>query len=256
MNDKKPLILISNDDGVRAKGLAALVDALSPLGDILVMAPDRARSGAACGITPHDPVRYKVVEERPGVKICACTGRPVDCVKLALDVVADRRPALVVSGVNHGDNSSVSVHYSGTMGVVVEGCMKGLPSVGFSLCDFDADADFSPAALYVRDISERVLREGLPHGVCLNVNFPKSEHFAGLRVCRMAHGMWVNEWEEAVHPHGHKYYWLTGSYVNLEPEETDTDAYALQHGYVAVTPVQVDMTAYGAMAGLKDLETL
>ena len=118
MNDKKPLILISNDDGVRAKGLAALVDALSPLGDILVMAPDRARSGSACGITPHDPVRYKVVEERRGVKICACTGRPVDCVKLALDVVADRRPALVVSGVNHGDNSSVSVHYSGTMGVL------------------------------------------------------------------------------------------------------------------------------------------
>ena len=244
MNDKKPLILISNDDGVRAKGLAALVDALSPLGDILVMAPDRARSGSACGITPHDPVRYKVVEERPGVKICACTGRPVDCVKLALDVVADRRPALVVSGVNHGDNSSVSVHYSGTMGVVVEGCMKGLPSVGFSLCDFDADADFSPAALYVRDISERVLREGLPHGVCLNVNFPVVERFSGVKVCRMARGTWGNEVVRCHHPRGYDYFWMVGEYTNDEPEATDTDNWALTHGYVAITPTTVDVTDY------------
>ena len=256
MNDRKPLILISNDDGVQAKWVNALVDMLSPLGDILVMAPDRARSGSACGITPHDPVRYRVVEERPGVKVCACTGTPVDCVKLALEAEAGRQPALLASGINHGDNSSVSVHYSGTMGVVIEGCMKGIPSVGFSLCDFDADADFSPAAPFVRGIAERVLREGLPDGVCLNVNFPKAAGYAGVRVCRMAHGTWANEWCGAVHPRGYKYYWLTGNYVDLEPEQQDTDAYALRHGFVAVTPVQIDMTAYQAMAGLKDLEKL
>lgn len=142
MNDMRPLILLSNDDGVQAKGLNELIDMLSPLGDILVMAPDSARSGSACAITSYDPLRYRVVAVRPGIKVCACSGTPVDCVKLALEMEAGRKPDVVVSGINHGDNSSVNVHYSGTMGVVLEGCMKGIPSIGFSLCDFDADADF------------------------------------------------------------------------------------------------------------------
>lgn len=173
MNDMRPLILLSNDDGVQAKGLNELIDMLSPLGDILVMAPDSARSGSACAITSHDPLRYRVVAVRPGIKICACSGTPVDCVKLALEMETGRKPDVVVSGINHGDNSSVNVHYSGTMGVVLEGCMKGIPSIGFSLCDFDADADFSPTVPYVRDIVARVLKTGLPAGVCLNVNFPR-----------------------------------------------------------------------------------
>ena len=172
MNDMRPLILLSNDDGVQAKGLNELIDMLSPLGDILVMAPDSARSGSACAITSHDPLRYRVVAVRPGIKVCACSGTPVDCVKLALEMETGRKPDVVVSGINHGDNSSVNVHYSGTMGVVLEGCMKGIPSIGFSLCDFDADADFSPTVPYVRGIVARVLKTGLPAGVCLNVNFP------------------------------------------------------------------------------------
>ena len=134
MNDMRPLILLSNDDGVQAKGLNELIDMLSPLGDILVMAPDSARSGSACAITSHDPLRYRVVAVRPGIKICACSGTPVDCVKLTLEMETGRKPDVVVSGINHGDNSSVNVHYSGTMGVVLEGCMKGIPSIGFSLC--------------------------------------------------------------------------------------------------------------------------
>ena len=258
MNDMRPLILLSNDDGVQAKGLNELIDMLSPLGDILVVAPDGARSGSACAITSHDPLRYRVLSVRPGVKVCACNGTPVDCVKLALDREAGRRPDLVVGGINHGDNSSVNVHYSGTMGVVLEGCMKGIPSIGFSLCDQDEDADFSPALPYVRGIAARVLREGLPAGVCLNVNFPKreAEGYCGVKVCRMSRGEWTNELYAAGHPRGGEYFWLTGEYVCLEPEATDTDKWALGHGYVAVTPVSVDVTAYQAMGGLKDLEAL
>ena len=169
-----------------------------------------------------------------------------------------RKPDVVVSGINHGDNSSVNVHYSGTMGVVLEGCMKGIPSIGFSLCDFDADADFSPTVPYVRGIVERVLKTGLPAGVCLNVNFPRpsGQGYRGTKVCRMARGSWSNELYAADHPRGGKYFWLTGEYTNKEPECTDTDAWALAHSYVAVTPVTVDVTAYQAMDGLKDLEVL
>lgn len=256
MNDNRPLILLSNDDGVQAKGLKELMDMLSPLGELLVMAPDRGRSGLACGITSCEPLHYQVLSVRPGLKVCACSGTPVDCVKLALEQEATRRPSLIVGGINHGSNASVNVHYSGTMGIVLEGCMKGIPSVGFSLCDSDADADFSPTAPYVRRIAEKVLHDGLPAGVCLNVNFPKvAEGYAGLKLCRMAHGNWSNEWFETDHPRGRKYFWLTGKYTNVEPEQTDTDDWALAHGYVAVTPVTVDMTAYEAFDGLKELES-
>lgn len=258
MNEMRPLLLLSNDDGVQAKGLNELTGMLSPLGDILVMAPDGPRSGSACAITSDMPLRYQVLEERSGLKVCACSGTPVDCVKLALEQEAGRRPDIVVSGINHGDNSSVSVHYSGTMGVVLEGCMKGIPSVGFSLCDSSAEADFSPAAGYVSAIVRRVLRTGLPEGVCLNVNFPKvpAGGYRGLKVCRMARGTWTAEWAETRHPRGRKYFWLTGAFRNLEPESTDTDSWALEQGYVSVVPIRIDMTAREAMDGLKDLEGL
>lgn len=258
MNDMRPLFLLSNDDGVQAKGLKELIDMLSPLGDLLVMAPDGPRSGSACAITSHDPLHYRVVEVRPGVKVCACSGTPVDCVKLALEQEAGRKPDLVIGGINHGDNSSVSVHYSGTMGLVLEGCMKGIPSVGLSLCDTAADADFSLAAPYVRAIVQRVLDGGLPSGVCLNVNFPKASAggYRGLKVCRMARGTWSAEWFETLHPRGRKYFWLTGAFQNLEPESADTDSWALANGYVSVVPIGIDMTAYQAMDGLKSLEHL
>jgi 5'-nucleotidase len=148
------------------------------------------------------------------------------------------------------------VHYSGTMGVVMEGCMKGIPSIGFSLCDFDRDADFSAMSEYVRAIVSRVLREGLPERVCLNVNFPKRSSYLGVKVCRMSKGKWTNEWFKMDHPHGQSYYWLTGEFINTEPDMQDTDTWALVNGFVAVTPIQVDMTAYSAMSGLKDLENL
>ncbi|MBP3567072.1 MAG: 5'/3'-nucleotidase SurE [Paraprevotella sp.] len=253
-----PHILLTNDDGVDAKGIRILAELLSNFADVLVMAPDGARSGAACSITPHTPLCYKKKSEYSRIQVYACSGTPVDCIKLALEQFPDFKPDVIVSGVNHGDNASVSVHYSGTMGAVLEGCMKGYSSVGFSICDFSSDADFSAIGIYVQDIVQWVLEKGLPKDVCLNVNFPKNDgdSYRGIKVCRMARGSWTSEWYEAQHPAGKKYYWLTGRFVNLEPESVDTDMQALENGYVAVTPIKVDMTAHHVINELKELEKL
>lgn len=254
MNETRPLIFLTNDDGVNAKGLNELLKMLQPLGEVVVMAPDSGRSGAACSITPGRPVKYTKLREEPGLAVYQCTGTPVDCVKLALEQVVSRMPDLLVSGINHGDNASVSVLYSGTMGAVFEGCMKGIPSVGFSLCDVDADADFSACTPYVQRIVRRVLTAGLPERVCLNVNFPAGPRLQGIKVARMAKGTWGSEWVSAVHPKQEPYFWLTGRFTNLEPEAGDTDFWALEHGFVSVVPVQMDVTAAWALSQFKDLE--
>lgn len=243
---KRPLILVSNDDGVQAKGLNELIQMLRPLGDVIVMAPDAPRSGAACSLTVTVPVRYKLVHNEDGLLVFKCSGTPTDCVKLALDSVLDTRPDIVIGGINHGDNSAVNVHYSGTMGVVMEGCMKGIPSVGFSLCNHNLDANFTPMAPYVRRITEEVLKRGLPEGVCLNVNFPDTPFYKGIKVCRQTKGIWAQEWARQNHPNGGCYYWLTGKFVEQEEGE-DSDHWALNHDYVAITPTQIDMTAYKMM---------
>lgn len=245
MKNEKPLILISNDDGVFAKGLHELVKTLVGLGEIVVMAPDGPRSGASGSITSEFPVRYFKVSEEKDLLVYKCSGTPVDCVKLALFELLPRCPDLVIGGINHGDNSAVNVHYSGTMGVVIEGCLKGVPSIGYSLCDHDADADFKPMLPYVRKIAEQVLVHGLPKGTCLNVNVPRSSDLKGVRICRQTDASWGNEWWRGQHPKGGEYFWLTGKFTNNEPEAQDSDRWALEHGYVAVTPIQIDMTAYG-----------
>lgn len=247
--NKRPLILISNDDGFEAKGINCLIDMLAPLGDILVCAPDGPRSGFACAFSATTPLQLVKRWERKGVEVWSSNGTPVDCVKLALSQLMQRKPDLVIGGINHGDNGSVNSHYSGTMGVVMEGCMKYIPSVAFSLCDHHADADFEPLRPYIVDITRRVLNEGLPKGVCLNVNFPKLEgkEFLGVKVCRMAQGSWLNEITTCHHPRGYDYYWMVGHYHNDEPEATDTDNWALNNGYVAITPTTFDRTAYDAM---------
>lgn len=245
MKNEKPLILISNDDGVSAKGLHELVKTLVGLGEIVVMAPDGPRSGASGSITSEFPVRYFKVSEEKDLLVYKCSGTPVDCVKLALFELLPRCPDLVIGGINHGDNSAVNVHYSGTMGVVIEGCLKGVPSIGYSLCDHDADADFKPMLPYVRKIAEQVLVHGLPKGTCLNVNVPRSSDLKGVRICRQTDASWGNEWWRGQHPKGGEYFWLTGKFTNNEPEAQDSDRWALEHGYVAVTPIQIDMTAYG-----------
>lgn len=247
MEVKRPLLLISNDDGYHAKGIRQLVEMLSDMADIIVCAPESARSGFSCAFSATTPLRLKLRRQMPGVEVWSCNGTPVDCVKMALSEIVPRRPDMVIGGINHGDNSSVNAHYSGTMGITLEGCMKYIPSVAFSLCDFADDADFSPLRPFVRQIVRKILTEGLPVGVCLNVNFPLAESFRGVKVCRMSRGSWTNELTKCHHPRGYDYWWMVGHYQNDEPESEDADKWALEHGYVAITPTQIDLTAYQAI---------
>ena len=249
MEKRKPLILISNDDGYSAKGINELAKTLAGLGEIVIMAPDGPRSGASAAITSEFPVRYSKVKEEEGLTVYKCTGTPVDCVKLALFELLPHCTDLIVGGINHGDNSAVNVHYSGTMGVVIEGCLKGVPSIGFSLCDHDAEANFEPMLPYVRKIAEQVLANGLPKGTCLNV--PKTDVLKGLRICRQTDASWGSEWCRGQHPKGGEYFWLTGKFTNNEPDAEEADRWALEHDYVAITPIQIDMTAYALIDELK-----
>lgn len=262
--NERPLILISNDDGYEAKGINSLIEMVRGLGDVLVCAPESARSGFACAFSATKPLMLNLRRKEEGLEVWSCNGTPVDCVKLALaELCKDRKPALVLGGINHGDNASVNTHYSGTMGVVMEGCMKYIPSVAFSICDHRPDADFTPMIPYVQRFTAYALREGLPKGVCLNINFPVlegaggKEHgvsdYSGVRVCRMAFGTWDNEVRRCSHPRGYDYWWMVGSYNNDEPEAEDTDNWALRHGYVAITPTRMDVTAYDYMDELKKM---
>lgn len=241
---KRPLLLISNDDGVQAKGLQELVRMLQPVADLFVVAPDGARSGSSCSITSEIPIKQTLLKSAEGLTVYSCSGTPADCVKLSLDQLLQCQPDLVIGGINHGGNASVNVHYSGTMGVVKEGALHGIPSVAFSLLDHDAQADFTPLQPFVQRIVRLILENGIPYGTCLNVNFPAVEDFAGVKVCRMAYSSWQDEYTLCERPSGGHYYWLGGECVNDEPEESDTDSWALERGYVAVTPVHIDETDY------------
>ena len=257
MNSKKPLILISNDDGYHSNGIRMLVSFLSDFAEIIVCAPEAARSGFSRAFSVVDYLLLKKRHNIPDCEVWSCTGTPVDCVKLALDqILVDRKPDLILGGINHGDNSSVNNHYSGTMGIAYEGCMKYIPSIAFSSCDYNPNADLSYLRDYVRLIVKKVLAEGLPKGICLNVNFPKVEKFAGLKVCRMGWGSWVREVEPCKHPRGFDYYWMTGHYRNDEPDATDNDQWALAHGYVTVKPSKIDVTDYEMLDKMKTWESL
>jgi 5'-nucleotidase len=185
--------------------------------------------------------------------VWSCTGTPVDCVKIAFDQFCkERKPDLILGGINHGDNSSVNNHYSGTMGIAKEGCLKGIPSIAFSSCFYNENANLEPLRPYVEQIVSKVLAEGLPKGVCLNVNFPATEAFKGVKVCRMTQGSWINEIVKERHPRGYDYFWVVGKYRNDEPQAEDSDQWALNHGYVAITPTTIDVTAYEFMDTVRD----
>lgn len=253
MEIRRPVILISNDDGYHSKGINSLIDMLSDLAYLVVCAPESGRSGFSCAFSANTPLTLKLRRKSERMEMWSCNGTPADCVKLALDqFFPDSKPDMVVGGINHGDNASVNAHYSGTMGVTIEGCMKYIPSVAFSLCDHRDDADFEPLRPLVRSITSKVLADGLPKGVCLNVNFPVVEKFAGVKVCRMAKGTWSQECVKMQHPRGYNYFWMTGSYTNDEPTATDTDNWALTHGYVAITPTTIDVTSYEMIDKMKD----
>lgn len=256
MENNRPLILISNDDGYHSGGLRYLVEFLRDFADIVVCAPESARSGFSCAFSAGTPLYLKRRNTIEGIELWSCTGTPVDCVKIALDqIIPNRRPDLIIGGINHGDNSTVNNHYSGTMGVAMEGCMKYISSIAFSSCNYNQDADLSHLRHYVRLITKRVIDEGLPKGVCLNVNFPDTDSFKGLKVCRMGFGSWVNEVVRRQHPHKYNYYWMTGEYCDDEPGATDNDRWALANGYVSVTPTLMDVTAYEMLDKMKGWES-
>lgn len=242
-SEHKPLILITNDDGDSAKGIEVLTKLMMTLGDVIVMAPDGPRSAQSNALTVIQPIRYKKLEEKPGLIRYACSGTPTDCVKIALNEVLDRQPDLLVSGINHGSNAAINVIYSGTMGAVLEGCVNGIASVGFSIADFAYDADFSAFEPFILKIASRVIESGMPSGVCLNVNAPKGE-IKGMKAVRQCKGRWTEEFAKRLDPAGRAYYWLTGSFENHEPEALDTDEWALSNGFISVVPTNVDLTDY------------
>ena len=249
----KPFILLSNDDGVQAPGLHVLIETLRPLAELFVVAPDRPRSGAGCGLTSTLPLTCRCVRKEEGMQVYACSGTPVDCVKLAFDQLLEgRKPDMVIGGINHGSNASINVHYSGTMGVAFEGCLQGVPSIAYSLCNHAEDADFAPTQPVICRITQAVLDNGLPQGTCLNVNFPDVPTFKGIRLCRMARSRWTNEYQPYDRPGvARRYYWLTGHCNSLEPQADDTDDWALAQGYVAVTPTLTDVTDYSLLRTMK-----
>lgn len=256
MQTNKPLILVSNDDGYHSNGIRTLVSFLTDFADVLVCAPEAARSGFSCAFSAEPMLRLKERHNIPGAEVWSCTGTPVDCVKLALDqLLPDRRPDLILGGINHGDNSTVNNHYSGTMGVAMEGCMKYIPSIAFSSCNYNPDADLTSLGPWVRFLVKHVLREGLPKGVCLNVNFPATPQFKGIKITRMGFGSWINEVVKERHPRGYDYYWMVGEYRDDEPGATDNDRWALNHGYISVTPTLMDVTAHEMIEKMKVLES-
>ncbi len=246
----RPLILITNDDGVNAKGLRALYEVAAEFGDVIVMAPDHNRSGVSHSITSSRPIRVHKVSSIEGLTIYSCDGRPVDCVKLAFEHFCTCRPKLVLSGINHGSNSSINILYSGTMGAVLEATMLGLNSIGFSLLNHSPEADFTHCLPYIRQIIGTSLEKGLPKCTSLNVNIPSETDLKGIRICHQAQSQWVDSFEQRIDPRGVPYWWLTGKFICDNPPE-GTDEWALANGYVAITPVHIDYTNHAAIATLK-----
>ena len=252
--ENKPLLLLTNDDGVHASGLSDLIDSVRSLGEIVVVAPDVPRSGMSGAITHINPIRAALIRKEEGLTVYSCTGTPVDCVKLGLNELLDRKPDLLLSGINHGSNAAVCIFYSGTIGAVFEGCISGIPSVGISLTDHSLCADFSQAVKYAKPVIEKALANGLPEGICLNLNIPNIPDVKGLKVCSQTKGLWIKEFMELKDPVGRTVYWLTGDFFNQEPENTLSDEWALSQGYAALVPLYIDMTAYSFLEKIKDWE--
>jgi len=249
--EKKPLLLLTNDDGVHASGLISIMEAVRPLGEVVVVAPDTHRSGMSGAITAFSPIRASLLKKEEGLTIYSCTGTPVDCVKLALNKLLDRQPDMLISGINHGSNAAICIIYSGTIGATFEGCVNGIPSLGISLTDHSPNADFSQAVLYGKQVVEKVLEEGLPEGICLNLNIPDIPDVKGLKICSQTKGYWTKEFMDMKDPVGRTVYWLTGEFLNQEPDNKSSDEWALEQGYAALVPLKMDMTDYAFLEKIK-----
>jgi 5'-nucleotidase len=253
-SQNKPLILITNDDGVEAKGLDALIDAIRPLGSIVAVAPADPQSGMSHAITVKVPLRITKLRDEDDLTIYKCFGTPVDCVKMAINHLLPRKPDLLLSGINHGSNSAASVFYSGTMGAALEGCINEITSIGYSLLNLDHDADFSTAKYYADIVTRMVLKNGLPKSICLNVNIPDIalDKIAGIKVCRQNMGFWREEFDQRIDPAGKHYFWLTGVFHNTEPDATDTDEWALNNSYISIVPLKTDLTCHDTLSELNN----
>ncbi len=251
---EQPIILVTNDDSISAPGIKALVEAVLPLGRVVVVAPDKPQSGMGHAITIGHPLRLQKVHFLDGVEAYTCNGTPVDCVKLAVDKVLHRKPDICLSGVNHGANHSINVIYSGTMSAAMEAAIESIPSAGFSLLDYSVEADFSAAKIYAYKIAKQMLaKRKTDKHLLLNVNIPAVEEklIKGIKICRQAYAKYEEDFIERKDPHGKTYYWLTGEFVNFDKGK-DTDVWALQHNYVSVVPIEFDLTNYALKKKIED----
>ena len=253
-NEKKPLILVTNDDGITAPGIRHLIKIMKTIGEVVVVAPDRPQSGMGHAITISDNLYCDpvTIDKYSQVKEFSCSGTPADCVKIGAQEILDRKPDLCVSGINHGSNSSINVIYSGTMSAAVEAGVEGIPAIGFSLLDYSMEANFDHTTKFVKRITEQVIQNGLPKGVVLNVNFPKEsdEKLKGVKVCRQANARWQEQFDKRQSPQGRDYYWLSGEFINQD-EGHETDVEALEENYVSIVPVKFDLTAHEFVKDLK-----
>lgn len=249
---KKPLILVTNDDGITAPGIRCLIQIMNEIGEVVVVAPNSPQSGMGHAVTLDATLQCEPIHIDNGIqKEYSCSGTPADCIKIAKHEVLNRIPDLCVSGINHGSNASINVIYSGTMSAAIEAGIEGIPAIGFSLLDYSWEADFDQARDFIKKIALNVLENGLPKGVVLNVNIPKlkKEEIKGIKICRQAKARWLEEFDRRESPQGRVYYWMTGKFINEETGE-DTDLWALDNGYISVVPIQFDLTAYHAIQEL------
>jgi len=251
---KRPLILVTNDDGINAPGIRTLISVVKDVGDVIVVAPNSPQSGMGHAITINSTLHSsRITPKNSEIIEYSCSGTPADCVKLAINELMPRKPDLCVSGINHGSNSSINVIYSGTMSAAIEAGIEGVPAIGFSLLDYSWNADFSQSKDYIRKITLNALNNGIPKGVVLNVNIPavKKSDIKGVKICRQAKAYWVEEFDKRKNPLGQEYYWLTGKFVNKDQGE-DTDEWALKNNYISIVPVEFDLTAHHAIQGLNE----
>jgi 5'-nucleotidase len=251
---RKPLILVSNDDGITSHGIRALIKMAEDFGEVVVVAPNGPQSGMGHAITIGNTLRLDKTDIYSDIVAYECSGTPADCIKLAKHIVLkDRIPDLVISGINHGSNSSISVLYSGTMSAAIEAAIEGLPSIGFSLCDFSPNAPFDHAEIFIKHIIQKALEKGIPKGVALNVNIPskKSGPIKGIKICRQAAAKWEEKFEERLDPNGRRYFWMNGSFLNLD-EGGDTDELALSNGFISIVPCTFDLTAHVSISFLNE----
>ena len=254
MSNKKPYILISNDDGYQAKGLAALISVAKNFGKLIVVSSERGESGMSHAITMKTPLRVRKIKDEENLIFYVINGTPADCIKIGMNQLVERKPDLILTGVNHGSNASISVVYSGTLGAAREGCLQQIPSIGFSLLNHDKEADFSTVIYFMTRIIEQTLKNGIEDQTFLNVNIPDIpiEEIKGIKICRQTKGVWKEEYIKRTDPNGSDYYWLTGAFDNFEPTAEDTDEWALANNYITIVPIKIDGTAYAEIDKLKN----